>query len=125
MENQNNINHISKCKELTQEQLNQTNGCGSSFWLFWLLRIPKWFSQEFYCACCCHDLRFTNGEALEQKYEADDKLYDDMYYSAFHDKSKIMKLIKLKVADITYYFLNTQLSNIAYKKAKPKKFYFN
>lgn len=40
---------MTQCEGLTQEQLSTTNGCGSSYWLAWIFRIPKFISKEFYC----------------------------------------------------------------------------
>jgi hypothetical protein len=111
---------ISECKGITVEQLNTTNGCGSSFWLFWIFRIPKWFSKDFYCSCCCHDLKFQDKTKLdlEYKYQADDQLYDDMYYSAYHDNSVIKKWLKIKIADLTYSLLATEASELCWYEAK-------
>lgn len=114
----------SECKGLTQEQLNISNGCGSSFWLAYIFRIPKFISQEFYCCCNFHDVNFINGTTIQEKQIADDKLYDCLYYSAYHSPNW-QKWFKIKIADLVYWCLSTKLSDIAYEKAKPKKFYFN
>ena len=110
----------SVCKCLTEEELKKTNGCGSSYWAAWIFRIPKWFSKEFYCACCRHDKAYTEGKSLIDKYKADDNLLDEMYYSAFHSNF-IMKRIKLKLADLTYYCLSTKLSDKCFMQASVDK----
>jgi len=114
----------SECKDLTQEHLKLVNGCGSSFWLAYPFRIPKFISKDFWCACNCHDINYQNVSTLDDKYQADDKLYDDMYYSAFHSPIW-QKYLKIKIADFVYWCLSTKLSQICFEKAKPKKFYFN
>jgi len=114
----------SECKGLTQEQLNNTNGCGSSYWLAWIFRIPKFISYDIWCACNYHDYAYSNSKTLKEKEIADDKLYDAIYYSAFHSPNW-QKPFKTLIADLVYWALSTKLSNLAFEKAKPKKFYFN
>lgn len=113
----------SECEGISKEELNTTNGCGSSFWLLWIFRIPKWVSYRIWCRCNCHDTKFSKGKTLEDKYRADDNLYDGIYYDAFHSPPHQKKL-KILLAELVYWALSTKLSDIAYQKAKPLKFYF-
>lgn len=101
------------CKELTKEELKNTNGCGSSYWLAWIFRIPKWIWPGGFRCCNRHDVRYQNKE---DKEHADDELLDCWYYSAFHGP-RIFRFIRLKIADLGYWALNTKLSNLCYKKA--------
>lgn len=100
---------------LTPEQLATTNGCGSSYWLASMFRIPKWLG--FHDRCNTHDYAFSIGKTLEEKYEADDELYNAMMYDSFHTKNKIMKAIKIQVTELTYYCLSTKLSDTCFINA--------
>lgn len=112
------------CKGIDDNELKKTNGCGSSYWLAWIFRIPKWVSKDFWCACNCHDLYFQEYVTLEKKQYADDLLYDLFYYYSYKDKIIWRRNIKTKIADIVYLCLSTKLSEICFLKAKPKLFYF-
>jgi len=105
-----------ECVELTPEELKTTNGCGSSYWVAWIFRIPKWLSKAFFRCCNRHDLGYQKGLTLEQKQRHDDELLDCMYYSAFHGPW-YQKGIKLKIADIAYWCLSTWLSTKCFIKA--------
>lgn len=100
---------------LTPEQLATTNGCGSSFFFARPFRIPKWLG--FDRVCRTHDYSYSTGKTLEEKYEADDELYNAMMYDSFHTKNKIMKAIKIQVTELTYYCLSTKLSDTCFMKA--------
>ena len=106
-----------QCKELTENERKTTNGCGSSYWLAWPFRIPKFVSKSFYCACCCHDIAYSKGRTIEDKHRADDNLKDDMYYSAYRS-NRFQKYIKLRVADLVYWCLSSKLSDKCFKKAR-------
>jgi len=114
-----------ECKCLEKDKLLLTNGCGSSYWLAWIFRIPRWFSGEFWCICNYHDIFYQEGETIEHKQYADDLLYDSMYYSAYKDPNILRKRVKILIADIAYWCLSTKLSEQCFISAKPKKFYFN
>ena len=104
---------IDTCKDLTIEELKTTNGCGSSYWLAWVFRIPKFIWPGAYRCCNRHDLRYQNKE---DKQRSDDELYDCWYYSAFHGP-EYLRGFRLKIADLGYWALNTKLSNHCYKEA--------
>ena len=101
---------------LTPGQIATTNGCGSSYFLARPFRIPKWLG--FHCLCQIHDYAYSTGSTLEEKYEADDELYNAMMYDSFHTKNKIMKAIKIQVTDATYWCLSTKLSDACFIKAQ-------
>jgi hypothetical protein len=110
---------MSECEGITDDELKTTNGCGSSYWLAWIFRIPKFISHNFFCCCAFHDLKFQHNNKIEEKHKADDALYDCMYYSAY--RSPIwQKWIKTKIADLTYWALSTKLSDICFLKASNK-----
>ena len=90
------------------------NGCGSSHWALLIFRIPRWISEDFFDCCNKHDTAYQNQE---DKKRADDNLYNCMYKSAYLDFG-FKKWIKLKIADIIYWCLNTKLSNLAYNQFK-------
>jgi hypothetical protein len=99
-----------KCKELTKSELRQTNGCGSSYWMARIFRIPKWISKHFTRCCNRHDLRYFNSY---DKAFADDELYNCMYYNAFHSP-RWQRWYKCKLADLTYWALSTRLATKCY-----------
>jgi len=101
------------CAELSEEQLKTTNGCGSSYWMAWIFRVPKWVSKSFFRCCNRHDIKY---QSKVEKAIADDELYDCMYYSAFHGPLW-QKNIKITFADLIYLCLNTKMSNVCFKKA--------
>jgi len=103
------------CKGLTEKQMKAGNGCGSSYWLAWIFRIPKWVSKDFYCACQCHDAAYQAHKGLFEKWQDDDMLLDNMYYSAFHSPWW-QKWIKLKTADFVYWCLSTSLSDYCFQR---------
>ena len=105
-----------KCEGVTEKQMQAGNGCGSSYWLAWLFRIPKWVSHDFYCACQCHDAGYQAHKTLLKKFMDDDLLFDNMYYSAFHSPGW-QKWIKIKVADFVYWCLSTKLSDYCFLNA--------
>lgn len=113
----------SECEGISKEELKLSNGCGSSFWLAYVFRIPKWLSHAFFCCCSTHDILYQLGKTIKEKHVADDTLYDCMMYSAFHSPPHQKKL-KILLAELVYWALSTKLSDIAYQKAKPLKFYF-
>lgn len=115
---------MTTCKGIPEEKLKTTNGCGSSYWLVWIFRIPKWFSKEFYCACCKHDIAYQEEYTLEVKRRIDALLISEMCSSANNDTNKIRACIKWTLIDIVVIFLDTKASEICFNKAKPKKFYF-
>lgn len=110
---------MSECPGITSEQLKTTNGCGSSAWYAWIFRIPKWFSHEIWCLCNCHDLKFQDKikRSLIDKWAADDKLYDGIYYVAFHSP-KWLKPLFIQIAEITYWCLSTRISEWCWHRAK-------
>lgn len=112
------------CKGISEEELKTTNGCGSSYWIAWLFRIPKWFSHEFYCACCKHDLKFQREVSLQEKRKADTMLIQELCDSARLDSNLIRARIKWFLIDIVIVLLDTKVSEWCFYKAKPKKFYF-
>ena len=103
---------MNNCKELLPKELQFTNGCGSSYWLAWIFRIPKWSWQGAWRCCNRHDVRYQNQE---EKERADDELYDCWYYSAMKG-SKWVRGFRLRIADLGYWALNTKLSDSCYKK---------
>ena len=108
------IKYKKDCKELTIEQLKNTNGCGSSYPLLWIFRIPKWMSRAFYRCCNRHDLSYQNQEG---KNSADDELYNCWMYNAYHSPWW-QKHFKIKIAEIGYAAITSKLSNTAYKFGK-------
>ena len=111
---------MADCSPLTSEQLKTTNGCGSSFWLARPFRVPKWISRQFWACCNRHDIRYQKGKNLAQKYQADDELYDCMYYSAYHGP-RWKRWFLLKMADFTYWCLSTRLSFMCFNVSKSKE----
>ncbi len=86
------------CREMTDLELQGTNGCGSSHWALFMFRIPEWLAPGFKRCCNRHDRRYQNAE--DRAY-ADDELYDCWYYNAYHGP-RWQRWYKLKIADIAY-----------------------
>ena len=99
------------CKELTKEELKCTNGCGSSYWLARLFRIPDFVSKAFTRCCNFHDRSYAKQE---NKNRADDELLDCWYYDAFHSP-KWQRWWKLKLADLGYWAITSKLSDVCYR----------
>lgn len=112
------------CDGIPDEKLALTNGCGSSYWLVWIFRIPKWVSKEFWCACNIHDIMYQEGTTISDKTYADNLLLDAMYKSIDYDRIYIRGLLKSTLAYIVAFCLSTRLSMSCFKAAKPEKFYF-
>lgn len=109
-----------ECEGITDKQLQTTNGCGSSAWFAWVFRLPKWIiPHDIWCACNCHDIIYQDATkvSLLDKREADDMLYDAIYYSAYNG-SIYLRDIKIVIAEIVYYCLNTWLSELCWNMAK-------
>lgn len=100
--------------ELTPAEQKTVNGCGSSYWLASIFRIPSWASKKLTKCCDRHDIRYQHHE---NKQDADWELYNCMYYSAYHSPPW-QKWIKIKLADLTFRCLNTELSQTCYREAK-------
>jgi hypothetical protein len=100
------------CKEMTELELKDTNGCGSSHWALQFFRVPRWVSEGFFRCCNRHDRRYQNSE---DKDFADDELYDCMMYSAMHSSGTWWKVY---VVEIVYIAITSKISNIAYAKYK-------
>lgn len=100
------------CEELTKEELKNTNGCGSSYWLVSWIRLPRWLSESFFHCCNRHDLRY---QRQEDKAFADDELYDCWMYNAFHSPWW-QRGWKIKLAEIGYWCLNSRMSDVCYVK---------
>ena len=108
------------CNELTKEELKTTNGCGSSYWVAWIFRIPKWLSRMFWRCCNRHDVKYQAGKSIGTKQRADDELYDCMYYSAYHGPRWKRRLL-LALADFTNWCLSTKLSDKCFMAADEPK----
>ncbi|MBF0414121.1 MAG: hypothetical protein HQK70_15630 [Desulfamplus sp.] len=108
---------MTECYGISDADLATTNGCGSSYWLAWIFRIPKWFSHEFYCACAEHDILYQEGVWLSDKIFADNLLISKLYESAINDNSFIRAEIKFLVIEIIAFALSTKLSELCFIKA--------
>lgn len=97
---------MSECKDITPEQLKTTNGCGSSYWLAWIFRIPKWISKKLYCCCGCHDIQY---QEMRDKEVSDLELRACVRHSALNGPWW-QKWIKWKTGDLMFWALNTKLS---------------
>ncbi len=125
-----------KCTPLTKEQLESTNGCGSSAWFAWPFRIPKWIAPWFYLPCCRHDLRYSGYSEFKvidlcshykankqfslltvKKAMADDELYNAWYYAIYNDAPWWIRGVLCKIADLGYWCLNTKISQWCYNQA--------
>ncbi len=102
------------CTELTKEELQSTNGCGSGHWALRVFRIPTWISKAFARCCNRHDLRYKN---LEDKDRADDELYDCWYYNAWHSPW-YQKVWKIRLAELGYWCIKSEMSNLSYGRHK-------
>lgn len=100
------------CKELSQEELASTNGCGSSYWLVSWARLPKWLLKKFTRCCNFHDLDY---QYQRDKDQADDNLYNCCMYDAFHSPWW-QKWIKIIITEIMYSLVTSKISNVCYKK---------
>jgi len=110
----------STCPGITEAQIRQTNGCGSSAWYAFIFRIPRWFSHDFWCACNQHDLMYQNTQLrnLVFKLRADDALVTAMYGSAFRDPVWIRAIAKRILARLTMWALETKISEWCWYDAK-------
>lgn len=115
---------MSECPGITEEEMKTTNGCGSSYWLAYIFRIPKWFSHPIWCACNKHDIKFQNCTTLDEKKIADLELIAAIEWDGYNDPRPFMRWLKLKIAEKVEWCLNTKLSERCFVKAKPKQFYF-
>lgn len=104
------------CKDLTDNQMKLTNGCGSSYWLVWLFRVPKWLSEKMFCCCGCHDYQYL---MQKDKEIADLELKACIYYNAFKSP-KYQRWAKIKIANLIYWALNTKMSQKCYNINKTK-----
>ena len=109
------------CSGISDADLATTNGCGSSYWLAWIFRIPKWFSHEFYCACAEHDLLYQEGVFLHDKIFADNLLITKLYESAINDPNILRAWIKFIVVDVVAFALSTKLSELCFFKANQEQ----
>lgn len=110
---------MGECPGITDEQLATTNGCGSSYWLFAWLRLPRWYSERLYCACCKHDLRYQDVESLDLRFKrfADIVLIKSAMKDAINSPSCI-RWLKIAVVDLMRYFLSTKASEWCWYHAK-------
>lgn len=110
---------MSECPGITPEQLKTTNGCGSSAWYAWIFRIPQWLSHDLYCKCGCHDLGYQDKTQIswEHKRIKDVALVDSLYDSAYMGPVWQCS-IKVVVAEVVWWCLNTWLSKLCYLAAK-------
>jgi hypothetical protein len=107
------------CHELTSAELSTTNGCGSSYILARPFKIPRWVSNQFFRCCNRHDIIYQRESDTTSKHFADDELYNCMYYAAFHGPAWKRPFLT-RLADITYWCLNTWLSRICFSVAAPQ-----
>jgi len=101
-----------QCSDITEEDLATTNGCGSSYWLVWVFRIPKFISKSLYCCCGCHDMQYQRQI---------DKVVVDLELIACVRNSALsspcwQKHMKWIAGDLMYFALNTKLSQSCYRK---------
>ena len=101
------------CKDLRKHHTESVNGCGSTYWMAWIFRIPKWVSKKLFCCCSCHDLQY---EWRDDKEKADLDLRACIRHMALTGR-KWLKWITWKTGDLIYWALNTNLSKKCYNKA--------
>ncbi len=104
--------------DFSQEQIKSANGCGSSFWLAMPFRLPRLLFPGISKACDCHDIGYSEtGPEIEEKWALDAQLVEDIRVIA-RRSGWFMRRVKLKIADLVEYALDTKLSEKCWRAAK-------
>ena len=104
--------------DLTPEQLKTANGCGSSFWMAAMFRLPRCLFPRISKACDCHDIGYQNGDPddLDEKYALDAQLVEDIREIA-RKSGSVTRWYKMGIADLIEFALSTKLSEKCWKEA--------
>ena len=104
--------------DLTPAQIKTANGCGSSFWMAAMFRIPRWAFPRISKACDCHDIGYQSGNPndLDEKYALDAQLVEDVREIA-RESGIMTRWYKMRIADLIEFALNTKLSEKCWMEA--------
>ena len=105
--------------DLTDKQKKKVNGCGSSFWLAVLFRLPRCLFPLISRACDCHDIGYQEtGLNLAEKWALDAQLVEDIREVARRSSNPFVRWWKFRISDLVEWALDTKLSEMCWRAAK-------
>lgn len=107
--------------DLTPGQLKKANGCGSSFWLAAVFRLPRFLFPRISKACDCHDVGYQSGRPWDiyEKQALDAQLVEDIRGIA-RERGWVLRKYLMGVSNIVEYALDTKLSEMCWREAAKK-----
>lgn len=107
--------------DLTPGQLKRANGCGSSYWLAAVFRLPRFLFPRISKACDCHDIGYQNGDPddMDEKQALDAQLVEDIRCIA-RECGWIRRKYLMGVSNLVEYALDTKLSAMCWREATKK-----
>jgi hypothetical protein len=101
--------------DLTYVQLEQSNGCGSSFFLAFMFRLPRCLFPKISRCCDCHDIGYPLAKTIEEKQALDDQLVEDFLEWARAGNNWFVRRWRFGVANVVWWSLDTALSEMCWR----------